>query len=293
MGKSRVSIFIPPQASKSNVVPILYFLSGLTCNEDNFITKSGATQYASKYGVGLICPDTSPRGVQIKGDDEHWDFGTGAGFYIDATQKPWSPYYSMYSYIVKELPKTLKSIDRFKEIFDFENASIFGHSMGGHGALMIYLRNLSDFKSCSVFAPVTNPMITKWGIKSFTNYLGKNENDWKQYDSSELVRSLSDEKKKKVNVIMIDQGTNDFALSHGDDKHDQLRTKQFEQICKENGIATNVRYQDGYGHGYDFIATFVADHIQFHSKYLLKDKQDNKKLVDKVDAIIDYAQGSK
>ena len=162
--ETKVSIFIPSQASGSNPAPVLYFLSGLTCTEDNFIQKSGAPQAASKYGIALICPDTSPRGVDIKGDSDNWDFGKGAGFYINATQKEWAPYYNMYDYVVKELPKTLKSIDRFKNVLDFENVSVFGHSMGGHGALMVYLRNTSVYKSCSAFAPICNPMKCRWFV---------------------------------------------------------------------------------------------------------------------------------
>eukprot|EP00483_Globobulimina_turgida_P003579 UN03585 len=157
--KAKFCVYIPPQATNTNHVPILYFLSGLTCTEDNFITKSGAPQYASKYGIALICPDTSPRGSDIHGDSDHWDFGKGAGFYVNATQKPWSSYYNNYDYIVKELPAILSSIDRYANIFDFNSVSITGHSMGGHGALMIYLRNIFAYRSCSAFAPVCNPIL--------------------------------------------------------------------------------------------------------------------------------------
>jgi len=278
---AKFCVFVPPQATPASPAPVLYFLSGLTCTEMNFITKSGAPQYAAKHGLALICPDTSPRGIDIEGDSEHWDFGKGAGFYVNATQKPWSPYYRMYDYIVVELPQILKSIDKFREILDFEKVSVFGHSMGGHGALMIYLRNLSGYRSCSAFAPVTNPVLTKWGQKAFKNYLGGTADEWKQYDSTELVRALSAEDKEAMAPMLIDQGTDDFALSHGDDGHNQLRTRNFEAVCNEQGVAVEVRYQDGYGHGYDTIATFVGDHIAFHAQYLCAaEKQNSIALVD-------------
>merc|ERR1719204_278560 len=266
--KAKFCVFLPPQAKASSPVPVLYFLSGLTCNEDNFITKSGATQYAAKHGVALVCPDTSPRGIDIAGDSDNWDFGKGAGFYVDATQKPWADYYNMYSYVVTELPSTLKSIDALQSVLDFDRVSVFGHSMGGHGALMVYLRNLDTFRSCSAFAPCCNPTQSRWGQKAFKNYLGDDKSSWTAYDALELAKSLSDAQRTKLKPIMIDQGTADFALTHGDDDHDQLRTRFFEQVCRDKKIPIDVRYQEGYGHGYDFIATFVADHIAFHANYL-------------------------
>eukprot|EP00484_Ammonia_sp_Unknown_P014836 CAMPEP_0197072484 /NCGR_PEP_ID=MMETSP1384-20130603/210121_1 /TAXON_ID=29189 /ORGANISM="Ammonia sp." /LENGTH=730 /DNA_ID=CAMNT_0042511303 /DNA_START=5 /DNA_END=2194 /DNA_ORIENTATION=- len=267
--KARFNVFLPPQASPSNPVPILMYLSGLTCSEDNFVQKAGAQQCAAQYGIALLCPDTSPRGANIDGESKDWDFGVAAGFYLNATQKPWSEYYNMYDYITKELPQTLQSIDHLKERLDLRNVSIFGHSMGGHGSLSLYLKNLDAYKSCSAFSPVANPTKCRWGQKAFKNYLGGTEKDWVQYDSLELVKKLNANDKAKMNVILIDQGLADFALTHGDDNHNQLRTKEFENACKENNVQIKVRYHEGYGHGYDFIATFVADHIAFHAKYLL------------------------
>ena len=269
--KTKFNVYVPPQASSTNRVPILYFLSGLTCNEDNFIQKSGAPRIASKYGIALICPDTSPRNYEprIEGDADNWNFGIAAGFYLNATQSPWNKYYNMYDYIIIELPKLLKSVEKFSKIFDFNNCSIFGHSMGGHGALSIYLKNLKLFKSCSAIAPIANPTKSRWGQNAFNNYLGSVE-DGKQYDSTELIQTLNDSDKKEMNTILIHQGLSDFALNQGDDNHDQLRVKPFEQACKENNVKIDVRYQEGYGHGYDFVATFIEDQISFHTQYLSK-----------------------
>mmetsp|Transcript_41385 Transcript_41385/g.68106 ORF Transcript_41385/g.68106 Transcript_41385/m.68106 type:complete len:734 (-) Transcript_41385:144-2345(-) len=284
--KAKFNVFIPLKASSTRKAPILYFLSGLTCNEDNFITKSGAPQYAARYGLALVCPDTSPRGVDIAGDSDAWDFGKGAGFYVNATQAPWSKYYNMYDFVVTELPKALQSIKSLADVLDFGNVSLFGHSMGGHGALMIYLRNpQSPYKSCSAFAPVTNPTQCRWGQKAFKGYLGANAKDWTAYDSTELVKALTASDKNKLNVLLVDQGTADFALTLGDDKQDQLSTKQFEQVCKDNGVKASVRYQDGYGHGYDFIASFVEQHIAFHAKFLLSE-QLKQSLVSDIDSVI-------
>jgi len=247
------TVFIPEQA-KTAPVPVLYYLSGLTCTEDNFTTKAGAYRMAAELGIAIIAPDTSPRGDDVP-DDDFWDFGKGAGFYLDATQEPWSTHYNMYSYVTKELPALLQ--DNFP--LDLNRQSIFGHSMGGHGALTIYLKNPSLYKSVSAFSPIVAPMQVDWGQKAFGRYLGDDQNSWKDYDATELLR------RKNISglpTILIDQGTADTFLEN------YLKPELFTAACQETGQDLTLRMQDGYDHSYFFIQSFIEDHIKHHAKYL-------------------------
>jgi S-formylglutathione hydrolase len=196
----KFAVYLPPQVKKP---PVLYFLSGLTCNEENFVTKAGALQFAAKYGVAIVAPDTSPRGDDVPDDRESWDFGSGAGFYVDATQSPWAQHYQMYSYITEELPEVIAA--NFS--VDADRQGIFGHSMGGHGALVCALRNPDKFKSVSAFAPIVAPIQSPWGEKAFTNYLGTDRATWQNYDATELVQQATFPR-----PILIDQGMNDSFL---------------------------------------------------------------------------------
>jgi S-formylglutathione hydrolase len=244
------SIFTPPQA-KNGKVPALVYLAGLTCTEETFMIKAGAQKLAAELGLALICPDTSPRGAGIEGEDDSWDFGTGAGFYLDATATSWSTHYRMYSYITKELPALLT--EHYPAI-DMDRLGLFGHSMGGHGALTIHLKNPDLFKTVSAFAPIAAPMRCPWGNKAFSNYLGPDQEAWKQYDASELVRSRG-----AGPAILIDQGLADGFLEQ------ELHPHHFEAACAEAGRAVTVRRHEGYDHGYYFIASFVDDHLRHHA----------------------------
>jgi S-formylglutathione hydrolase len=247
----KFAIYLPPQA-KERSLPVLYFLSGLTCTEENFMAKAGAQQFAAKYGLVLVAPDTSPRHTGIQGEDDDWDFGTGAGFYVDAIEQPWSQYYRMYSYIVDELPELIK-----KSFPVSDQQSITGHSMGGHGALVCALRNPDRYQSVSAFAPICAPMQCQWGQKAFSNYLGTNQEEWRSYDASELVRVSQFPK-----PILIDQGSEDKFLDS------QLMPNTFQKACEEVGQPLNLRFQPGYDHSYSFIASFIEDHIRFHAGVL-------------------------
>jgi S-formylglutathione hydrolase len=244
------SIFTPPQA-KDGKVPALIYLAGLTCTEETFMIKAGAQKLAAKLGLALICPDTSPRGAGIEGEDDSWDFGTAAGFYLDATAGPWSTNYRMYSYITKELPALLAE---YYPAIDMDRLGLFGHSMGGHGALTIHLKNPDLFKTVSAFAPIAAPMRCPWGNKAFSNYLGPDQETWKQYDASELVRARGEGP-----TILIDQGMADGFLEQ------ELHPHHFEAACAEAGRTVTVRRHDGYDHGYYFIASFVEDHLRHHA----------------------------
>lgn len=251
-GEMRFAVYQPPQAL-SKPVPVLYFLSGLTCTEENFTAKAGAQRYAAEHGLMLIAPDTSPRNTGIEGENKDWDFGTGAGFYVDATQEPWRSHYQMYSYIVQELPNLIA------EHFSVQpqRQSIFGHSMGGHGALVCALRNPNQYKSVSAFAPIAAPMCCPWGEKAFTNYLGSDRDSWQAYDATELIL-----KKKYHSPILIDQGKADLFLST------QLMPEVFEKACAKVNQPLTLRFHEGYDHSYYFIATFMADHIRHHAAAL-------------------------
>lgn len=245
----KFAIYQPPQA-KERPLPILYFLSGLTCTEENFMVKAGAQQFAAQHGLILVTPDTSPRHAGIAGEDDSWDFGTGAGFYVDATNEPWNTHYQMYSYVTEELP-TL--IGRYFPV-NADRQGIFGHSMGGHGALVCALRNPDRYRSVSAFAPICAPMQCPWGQKAFSHYLGSDQAYWRDYDASELVHVS-----KFHGSILIDQGTYDQFLTT------QLLPEVFKTACEKANQPLTLRLQAGYDHSYYFIATFIEDHLHHHA----------------------------
>ena len=249
------AVYTPPQA-KLRPVPILYYLSGLTCTEENFIIKAGAQHYAAELGIMLVAPDTSPRNTDIPGEDEEWDLGSGAGFYVDATVHPWSSHYQMYSYVTQELPSLIAA--NFSVIP--EKQSIFGHSMGGHGALICALKNPQQYLSVSAFAPIAAPMECPWGNKLFTAYLGADKQDWAQYDATKLVQNT-----QLDSTILIDQGTADTFY-----QQQQLLPENFQLACQEVGQKLNLRWQEGYDHSYFTISSFIKDHMQHHGAYLNK-----------------------
>lgn len=252
--KMNFGIYLP-QKAESTKVPVIYWLSGLTCTEQNFITKSGFQQFAAKHGVIVVAPDTSPRGCNIEGEDDSWDFGTGAGFYVDATEEKWKSHYRMYSYITKELPPIIEAN------FPVEcgNQSIMGHSMGGHGALICHLKNPGMYKCVSALAPICNPSQCPWGHKAFEGYLGSDRSSWTKYDACELVKSYSGPPVE----ILIDQGSADDFLAKG-----QLLPKNFVAACADAKVPVVLRMQEGYDHGYYFISTFIGEHIAYHAKFL-------------------------
>jgi len=252
-GEMKFSVFLPPQA-ESGTVPVLYWLSGLTCNHENFISKAGAQQYAAQAGIMLVAPDTSPRGAEVEGEDEAYDLGTGAGFYINATAEKWEKYYRMEDYIMQELPEIIRS--NFPVVEGRE--SIFGHSMGGHGALTLALKNPGRFRSVSAFSPICAPSQCPWGEKAFTNYLGENREVWKKHDANELVQSSTLEI-----PLLIDQGSDDPFLEK------ELNFELFRKTCEKRNQKLTARLQTGYDHSYYFIATFMEDHLQHHAKALI------------------------
>ena len=251
-GIMRCSIYLPPQADNSRV-PVLYWLSGLTCTHENFITKAGAQQFASDLGLIIVAPDTSPRGAGIEGEDEDYDLGTGAGFYINATQGKWSTHYRMEDYIIHELPKVIEEYFPAKK----DTQGIFGHSMGGHGALTLALKYPQNFRSVSAFAPICAPSQCPWGKKAFTAYFGENKEDWLKHDANELMKT------SYLNIpMLIDQGSEDEFLEK------ELNFKKFEITCSSKNYPATFRMQKGYDHSYFFIASFIEDHIRFHAKEL-------------------------
>jgi S-formylglutathione hydrolase len=249
----RFSVYIPPQAEQRKV-PVLYYLAGLTCTEETFMIKAGAQRLAAELGLMLVAPDTSPRQVRYPGDDESWDFGLAAGFYVDATESPWSQSYRMYSYVTRELPEVIRSLNVGLD----DRQSIFGHSMGGHGALICALKNRDQYRSVSAFAPISAPMRCPWGQKAFSRYLGADQEAWRAYDASELVAA-----ERYHDTILVDQGTADKFLS------EQLKPELFEEACRKSGTKLTLRRQEGYDHGYYFISTFIADHLKYHAERLL------------------------
>lgn len=251
-GRMRFAVFLPPQAEQGRV-PVLMYLAGLTCTQETFMTKAGALSEAARLGLALVAPDTSPRDKRHPGDDANWDFGLGAGFYVDATQAPWRDGYRLYSYVSRELPAL---IDREFAV-EAGRWGLFGHSMGGHGALVVGLRNRERFKSLSAFAPIAAPMQSPWGKKAFSNYLGTDRKAWQQYDASELVRAGA-----RASEILIDQGLADQFLT------EQLKPEMFEQVCAEAGQKLRLRRHAGYDHGYYFIQCFIADHLAHHEGLL-------------------------
>ena len=249
----RFAIYLPP-AAEQKFVPVLYWLSGLTCSEQNFITKAGAQRLAAELGLAIVVPDTSPRGLNLRGNLDTENIGEGAGFYIDATEMPWVDHYRMYSYINNELPQVIAA--NFP--VDKRRCGIFGHSMGGHGALIIGLRNHQQFHSLSAFAPICAPTQSPWGIKAFQSYLGDNKKTWQQYDACNLIRTHG----WPNGEILIDQGRADPYLE------EQLKPELFETACMQMNVPLDLRLHDKYGHNYYFIATFIEDHLRFHAKKL-------------------------
>jgi S-formylglutathione hydrolase len=249
----RFAAYLPPEADKGNV-PVLWFLSGLTCTEENFTVKAGAQRVAAELGIALIAPDTSPRGDEVPDDpDGAYDFGKGAGFYVDATEAPWAAHYRMRSYIEKELPALVGQALPL----DMTRQAITGHSMGGHGALTIALRNPDRFRSVSAFAPICSPLHCPWGDKALTGYIGPNRAKWREYDACALIEDGA-----RVPAILVDQGLADGFLP------EQLKPELLEAACDGTGIELTLRRQDGYDHSYYFIATFIEDHMRWHADRL-------------------------
>ena len=253
-GPMRVAVYEPPQVREHGArVPVLYYLAGLTCTEETFAIKAGAQRLAAQYGLMLVAPDTSPREPRIAGDDASWDFGIGAGFYVDATEAPWSAHYRMYSYVTRELPELIAG----HFAVDAARQSIMGHSMGGHGALVCALRNPELYRSVSAFAPIVAPAQVPWGQKAFRGYLGPDRAAWAEYDATALV-----EHAPWPGKIMIDQGTDDKFLA------EQLRPELFADACARAGQQLRLRMQPGYDHSYWFIQTFMPDHVAWHAAAL-------------------------
>jgi S-formylglutathione hydrolase len=251
-GPMRVAVYEPPQA-RGQRVPVLYYLAGLTCTEETFTIKAGAQRLAAEHGLMLVAPDTSPREPRLPGDDASWDFGQGAGFYVDATRAPWSAHYRMYSYVTQELPALVAA----QFAADAERQSIMGHSMGGHGALVCALRNPQRYRSVSAFAPISTPTAVPWGHKAFGGYLGEDRSAWAAYDATALV-----ERAPRTDEILVDQGTADRFLE------EQLRPELFADACRRAGQRLRLRMHPGYDHGYYFIQTFMPDHVAFHAAAL-------------------------
>jgi S-formylglutathione hydrolase len=247
----RFSFFRPPEPRRP---PVVYWLSGLTCTEENFSAKAGAQRVAAELGLALVAPDTSPRGLGIPGEAQSWDFGLGAGFYVDATQAPWSRGYRMYSYVTRELPALIAASFEV----DAARCSIMGHSMGGHGAIVVALRNPDAYSSVSAFAPVVAPMRVPWGDKAFSRYLGTDREAWREYDATELVRTRG----WTGPPLLVDQGMRDPFLDS------QLRPQLLREACDAAGVPLQLRLQEGYDHSYYFIATFIADHLRYHAGHL-------------------------
>ena len=249
----RFGVFMPPQAQSARV-PVLYWLSGLTCTEDNFIVKAGAQRVAAELGVAIVVPDTSPRGLGYPGEADAYDFGLGAGFYVDATEAPWSEGYRMYSYVTNELPAYVER--HFAVVAG--RAGIFGHSMGGHGALTIALKNPGRYRSVSAFAPIASPMRCPWGEKALTGYLGSDRSRWREYDATALIADRG----WRGPALLVDQGTSDPFIES------QLKPELLRQACEHAGVALDLRLRDGYDHSYFFIATFIEEHLRFHAVHL-------------------------
>ncbi|WP_133408710.1 S-formylglutathione hydrolase [Parashewanella tropica] len=247
----RFAIFLPPNASNEQPVPVLYWLSGLTCTDENFMQKAGAFRAAAELGIAIVAPDTSPRGEGVA-DDDNYDLGQGAGFYVNATQAPWANHYRMYDYITDELPKLIEANFPVSK-----QKSISGHSMGGHGALTIGLKNPERYRSISAFSPICNPVQCPWGHKAFTAYLGRDVETWKAFDACELLTQV-----QSPLPILVDQGDADNFLA------EQLKPENLVAAAKAHHSALELRMQTGYDHSYYFISSFIEEHLNFHAKYL-------------------------
>ena len=245
------AVFVPPQAAE-RPVPALYYLAGLTCTEETFVIKAGAQRLAAELGLMLVTCDTSPRGLNLPGEVESWDFGLAAGFYLDATEAPWAPHYRMGSYVNSELPAVIEANFPARK----DRRGLFGHSMGGHGALVSALRHPRQWQSLSAFAPISNPSAVPWGQKAFSRYLGPDAAHWKRYDACELLRVA-----RYPGHILVDQGLGDQFLA-------QLQPDALEQAAKEAGQPLTLRRHAGYDHGYYFIQSFIADHLHHHAATL-------------------------
>ena len=249
------SIYLPPATEQGEKVPAVYWLSGLTCTDENFTIKAGAQRAAAESGIALIMPDTSPRGEKVaRAIDHAYDLGLGAGFYVNATQEPWSQHYRMYDYIVDELPPLMG-----KHFPLADRRSISGHSMGGHGALMIALRNPKRYRSVSAFAPIVNPTTSPWGIKAFSHYLGDDVKNWWNYDASLLIESA---RPSEYLPMLIDQGSADEFLA------EQLKIERFIAVCNTVNYPVRINMREGYDHSYFFISTFIGEHLRFHTDAL-------------------------
>ena len=249
----RFGVYLPPQAARGKV-PALYYLAGLTCTEDTFAIKGGAQRMAAEYGIALVCPDTSPRGANLPGEADSWDFGVAAGFYLDATAEPWARHYRMAWYVGLELPALVEA----ELPIDGRRRGVFGHSMGGHGALVTALRDPGRWHSVSAFAPISNPCAVPWGQKAFGNYLGPDRAAWEEWDASVLMR-----RNPYPGPILVDQGTTDQFLER------ELRPQALLDAAGASGQILELRMQEGYDHSYWFIQTFMADHLAHHARGLL------------------------
>ncbi|MFQ3251317.1 MAG: S-formylglutathione hydrolase [Glaciecola sp.] len=251
--KMRFAIYLPPQVSNGQKVPVLYWLSGLTCTDENFMQKAGAQRIAAELGIAIVAPDTSPRGEGVA-DDEGYDLGQGAGFYVNATQAPWESHYRMYDYVVNELPELIEASFPVTD-----KRSISGHSMGGHGALTIAMLNPTRYLSMSAFSPICNPIAVPWGKKAFTAFLGNQKEAWRKHDASELMREA-----KQFLPAKVDQGGADDFL------HEQLKPELLEAAAKASDYPLELTIHEGYDHSYYFISSFIEEHLRFHAKYLAK-----------------------
>lgn len=246
------AIYLPPRAEDARV-PVLYWLSGLTCTDENFMQKAGALGIAAELGIAIVAPDTSPRGEDVPGDPEGgWDFGHGAGFYLNATRAPFDRHYHMYDYVVRELPELIEANFPVND-----RRSVSGHSMGGHGALVAALRNPGRYRSVSAFAPIVHPIDSPWGQKAFSGYLGDDLEAWKEWDACELIAGAEERR-----PLLVDQGTSDNFLE------EQLKPDYLQKACDANGHPLTLRMQEGYDHSYYFIASFIGDHLRHHAAAL-------------------------
>ena len=254
-GPMRFSVYLPPKALKGERVPAVYFLAGLTCTEETFAAKAGAQRVAAELGLALVTCDTSPRHARFPGDDAAWDFGLGAGFYVDATEAPWSGAYRMYSYVTRDLRELVESE------FPIEAGSrgVMGHSMGGHGALVMALREPGAWASVSALAPIVGPSAVPWGEKAFRAYLGSDREAWKAYDTTELLKGGA----RFAGELLVDQGTADKFLER------ELHPERLHAACMDAGQALSLRMRDGHDHSYYFIATFIEEHLRHHAKALV------------------------